>query len=91
MMDALEEFPHFACKQNTEKNSITHMSMLCHKILSKFNESQGPATKFSEKIFLTSRNIKRYKKTEHKKRQLNPWTNFEEEQNASQSWFLKTC
>jgi len=57
MMDALEEFPRFACKKNTEKNSIKHMSMLCHKILSKFDKSQGPATKFSGKIFLTSRNI----------------------------------
>ena len=51
MMDALEEFPRFACKKNTEKNSIKHMSMLCHKILSKFNESQGPATNLVEKIF----------------------------------------
>ena len=79
MMDALEEFPRFACKKNTEKNSIKHMSMLCHKFI-KIQRVTGTCNQFSGKIFLTSRNIKKgiKKKTEHKKKQLNLWTNFEE-------------
>lgn len=59
MMDALEEFPRFACKKNTEKNSIKHMSMLCHKILIKIQRVTGTCNQFSGKMFLTSRNIKK--------------------------------
>lgn len=45
----------------------------------KIQRVTGTCNQFSGKIFLTSRNIKKgIKKTEHIKKQLNLWTNFEE-------------